>query len=128
MNDSGHGSPTSGKIAPANRYSLYNSIGTPTYTRCVKTFELDNVFEQTIEVEHFLSLLNIEVQGDGMYMYCLQNIPDNSFYVNEPTNVTLWIIRSNEAFDHHDVKGAYAKTVVVKDIAYHFFSNYYLNK
>lgn len=143
MLDAGHGSPTPGKRA--GNMSLFSGhYHNPPKKRKIKSFELENTEHQTIEIEDMLSILDIQAQGDGMYMYVYQNVTDRpsagaltaagypfdpNYYEPHTQKVELWIVRNDQEYSPDEMKGvAYVKTVVVKDVAYHFFCNHQLTR
>lgn len=96
----------------------------------IKSFELQNVSYQEIEVDNLRSLLDIQLQGDEIYLYAqvresLPNVHDDQ------SIVVVVILRNGEQYnpnDPHINATSYQKTIVVKDTAYHFFLNHNLNK
>lgn len=98
--------------------------------RVIRSIELDNIPYQEIALENFANLLDIVNQGDAIYLYCVQFIPEkNKLLFDERTEeLKIWIIRNAEIYNPSDMRGMYLKTVVIKDIAYHFFCNHQIQR
>lgn len=119
----------------------YNADGTYMPNRVAKrirSFELVNTHEQEIEVHYFRSVLDIQAQGEDIYMFCNTGSPppgkpgsfESPIIHHVPTTVQVWIVRTDQSFDGEGqikVDGIYAKTIIIKDIAYHFYCNHIVN-
>lgn len=112
-----------------------DTLGLNTITKKIRSFELENVPEQIIEVDNFMGVFAIEAQGDDIYLYCKTRVfPTSpginpytgSLSISEPTEVKIMIVRTDE--EYSDIRGLYIKTIIIRDIAYHFFCNHSLDK
>lgn len=90
----------------------------------VTTYELDNTPSQTLTIPGFVGLLDINLQGDAVYLYTLIDTSTDfsKAILPQGADVHLHIVRSDQEFDKSLL--FYLKTIVINDIAYHFFSNY----